>query len=110
VPWAACRRGLPLTRVSEAPDPLEELSSEQLHHLATRRAVERRDVRFLWELLELLPAAEAAAGELDDALADVLTMRGRIDDLTDAGRRPIADALRPYYLDYLRRNGVPAAA
>src|SRR4051794_33159807 len=64
---------------------LERLSSEELHRLALRRAVERRDVRFLWELLELLPAAEAAAGELDEAEADVLTLRARIDDLADAG-------------------------
>jgi hypothetical protein len=83
----------------------ERLSSEELHRLALRRAVERRDVRFLWELLELLPAAEAAAGELDEAEADVLTLRARIDDLADAGRPPIADALRPLYLEYLRRTG-----
>jgi hypothetical protein len=91
--------------VGEAAYTLERLSSEDLHRLALRRAVERRDARFLWELLEMLPAAEAAAGELEKAEADVLTLRGRIDDLADAGRPPIADALRPLYLDYLRRTG-----
>jgi hypothetical protein len=96
--------------VSEASDPLEQLSSEQLHRLAIRRAVERRDLRFLWELLQVLPAAEAAAGELDKAEADVFTLRSRLDDLTDSGRRPIADALRPYYVEYLRRAGAGAAA
>jgi hypothetical protein len=96
--------------VSDASDSLERLPSEELHRLAIRRAVERRDLRFLWELLQLLPAAEAAAGELDKAEADVFTLRSRLDDLTDAGRRPIADALRPYYLDYLRREGAGTAA
>jgi len=89
--------------MSEA-DPLDQLSSEQLYDLAVRHAVERVDVRFLWELLELLPAAEAAAGELDEAEADVMTLLGHIDDLTDAGRAPIAGALRPFYLEYLRRR------
>ena len=53
----------------------------------------------------MLPAAEAAAGELDEAAADVFTLRARLDDLTDAGRAPIADALRPFYLEYLSREG-----
>jgi hypothetical protein len=87
-------------------DALDQLSSEQLHDLAVRYAAKHVDVKFFWDLLELLPAAEAAAGELDEAEADVLTLRAHIDDLTDAGRAPIADALRPFYLDYLRRHHV----
>jgi hypothetical protein len=87
-------------------DALDRLSSEQLHDLAVRHAAKHLDVGFFWDLLKLLPAAEAAAGELDEAEADVLTMRAHIDDLTDAGRGPVAEALRPFYLDYLRRHGV----
>jgi hypothetical protein len=87
-------------------DALDQLSSERLHDLAVRHAARHLDVGFFWDLLKLLPAAEAAAGDLDEAEADVLTMRAHIDDLTDAGRGPVAEALRPFYLDYLGRHQV----
>jgi hypothetical protein len=63
---------------------------------------------FFWELLELLPAAEAAAGEFEEAAADVQRLSARVDDLTDSGRGEIAEQLRPFYLDYLRRRGARA--
>jgi hypothetical protein len=92
-------------------DPLERLSSEELYHLAVRHARRHLDVGFFWRLLELLPAAEAAAGELKEAEADVTRLSAHIDDLTDAGRGEVADALRPFYLEYLREHGVtPPAA
>ena len=92
-------------------DPLERLSSAELYDLAVSHARRHLDVRFFWDLLEVLPAAEAAAGELDEAAADVMTLSGHVDDLTDAGRGEVAELLRPFYLDYLRRNGVePPAA
>jgi hypothetical protein len=87
-------------------DALESLSSEQLHDLAVRRAAKHLDVGFFWDLLQLLPAAEAGAGELEEADADVQTLRAHIDDLTDAGRGEVAEALRPFYLDYVRRHNV----
>ncbi|HEX7297449.1 MAG TPA: hypothetical protein VF257_00495 [Solirubrobacteraceae bacterium] len=87
-------------------DPLERLSSEELYQLAVRRARRHLDVGFFWRLLELLPAAEAAAGQLDEAEADVMRLSAHLDDLTDAGRGEIADALRPFYLEYLREHGV----
>jgi hypothetical protein len=87
-------------------DPLERLSTTELHDLAVRHAVRTLDVGFFWRLLEFLPAAEAAAGELDEAVADTLTLRAHIDDITDSGRGEIAELLRPFYLDYLKREGV----
>ena len=87
-------------------DPLERLSSKELHDLAVRHAVRTLDLGFFWRLLEYLPAAEAAAGELDDATADVTSALAHIDDITDSGRGEIAERLRPFYLDYLRREGV----
>jgi hypothetical protein len=89
-------------------DGLEQLSSKQLYDLAVSRAKHHLDVRFFWELLQRLPVAEAAAGELEEAEADVMQLRAHIDDLTDAGRDQIADMLRPFYLEYLRRHGVRA--
>jgi hypothetical protein len=83
-------------------DSLDRLSSTQLHDLAVRHAVRHVDVGFFWRLLELLPAAEAAAGELDEAAADVQGLLAHVDDLTDSGRGEVAEQLRPFYLEYLR--------
>ena len=88
------------------PDPLDQLSSEKLHDLAVQRALRHLDVRYFWQLLKILPAAEVAAGEPEEAELDVFTLRGHIDDLTDSGRGEIAEELRPFYLDYLRRHEV----
>jgi hypothetical protein len=89
-------------------DGLDRLSSQELYRLAVAHAKRHLDVRFFWELMKLLPAAEAAAGELDEAEDDVMRLSARIDDLTDAGRGEIAELLRPFYLEYLRRHGVRA--
>lgn len=61
---------------------------------------------FFWRLLEYLPAAEAAAGETAAAEADALTLRARLDDLTESGKGETAEMLRPYYLEYLREHEV----
>jgi hypothetical protein len=92
------------------PDELERLSSKDLHDLAVNHAVKHLDVRFFLRLLEVLPAAEAAAGEVDEAAADVQGLLAHVDDLTDSGRGEIADILRPFYLEYLRGHGVQAPA
>jgi hypothetical protein len=89
-------------------DDLERLSSAELHDLAVHHARRHLDVKFLWELMQVLPAAEASAGELDEADADVSRMSAHLDDVTDSGRGEVAEMLRPFYLDYLRRKGVQA--
>jgi hypothetical protein len=38
----------------------------------------------------------------------VQRLSAHLDDLTDSGRGEVADQLRPFYLDYLRRHGVQA--
>ena len=91
-----------------AEDPLDRLSTADLHDLAVRRARRHLDVRFFWRLMEVLPAAEAGAGELREAEADVATMRAHLDDITDSGRGEVAELLRPFYLDYLKQHGVQA--
>ena len=87
-------------------DPLEQLSTAELHDLAVHRALRHLDVRFFWRLMEVLPVAESGAGELREAEADVATIRAHLDDLTDSGRGEVAELLRPFYLDYLKRHGV----
>ena len=89
-------------------ETLDRLSSRELHDLAVSRAKRHLDVRFFWELMRLLPAAEAAAGELDEAETDVMKLSAHVDDVADAGRGEVADLLRPFYLEYLRNHGVQA--
>ena len=89
-------------------DGLERLSSEELHDLAVSRAKRHLDVKFFWELMRLLPAAEAAAGDLDGAEDDVMRISAHVDDVTDAGRGEVAGLLRPFYVEYLRDHGVTA--
>jgi hypothetical protein len=87
-------------------DSLERLSSEALHDLAVSRAKRHFDVKFFWELMRTLPAAEVAAGDFDEAEEDVMRMSAHVDDVTDAGRGEVGDLLRPFYLQYLREHGV----
>ena len=89
-------------------DGLEALSSQELHDRAVSYAKRHLDARFFWQLMKLLPAAEAAAGDLDEAEADVMRLSAHVDDVTDAGRGEVADLLRPFYLEYLRKHGVTA--
>jgi hypothetical protein len=87
-------------------DPLERLSSEELHDLAVGHAKRHLNVKFFWELMKILPAAEAAAGEYEESDADIQRMSAHIDDVTDAGKGEVADLLRPFYLEYLRNHDV----
>jgi hypothetical protein len=89
-------------------DGLEALSSKELHDRAVKRAKHHVDVKFFWELMKLVPAAEAAAGNVDEAQNDVFHLSAHVDDLTDAGEGDTADMLRPFYLEYLRKHGVTA--
>ena len=87
-------------------DRFERLSTAELHDMALRRARRHLDVRFFWRLMEVLPVAEAGAGETREMEADVATMRAHLDDLTESGRGEVAELLRPFYVDYLRQHGV----
>jgi hypothetical protein len=85
-------------------DQLEQLSSEELHDRAVSYAKRHLDVKFFWELMRLLPAAEAAAGDLDEAETDVMRLSAHVDDIKEAGEGPVADMMRPFYLEYLRKH------
>ena len=94
--------------MADADDPLDSLSSEKLHDLAVRHALHHLDVPFFIRLMKALPVAEAAAGEIDEAEADALSLLAHIDDITNSGKGEVADLLRPFYLEYLRDHGVKA--
>jgi hypothetical protein len=91
-------------------DGLERLSSKELHDLAVHRARRHLDVRFYYELVKTLPVAEAGAGEFEKAEDDITRMSAHVDDLTDSGEGEVADLMRPFYIDYLRKHGVTADA
>jgi hypothetical protein len=89
-------------------DGLDQLSSPDLHDLAVKRAKRHLDVRFFYELIQMLPVAEAAAGDFDKTEDEVLHLSAHLDDVSDSGRGEVADLMRPLYLEYLREHGVQA--
>lgn len=72
--------------------------------MAVRRALHHGDVRFLWELLRAIPAAEASEGDVGESEADATKVSALIADAFGSGEGEIADALRPLYIDYLTKH------
>jgi hypothetical protein len=83
---------------------LDRLSSAELHDRATRLAWRRVDVSFLWDLLKTIPEARAAAGDEERSESDIMRPLALLNDLVDADRGRLADALRPLYIDYLAEH------
>jgi hypothetical protein len=84
--------------------PLEDLPTQELHDRAVRRAERHLDVGFFWRLLEAIPAAEAARGDVGEADFDIKSARGLIMDALHSGEGELAEALRPIFIDYLRQH------
>ena len=85
-------------------DELEALSSQELHDRAVDRAKKHLDVKFLWNLMQMVPAAEAAAGEPEQADYDVAHWSSQVADTFREDDGKLSDALRPVYLDYLEKH------
>jgi hypothetical protein len=85
-------------------EELERLSTRELHDRAFRLARRRLDVRFFWNLLEVAPAAEAAAGHEGEAQADILSFSERVADIVNPDTAEEADAFRPIYIEYLAKH------
>lgn len=83
---------------------LDDLTSPELHDRAVKLALDRHDVGFLWDLLRAIPAAEAATGDMERSQTDIMRVFGLVTDFLGAGEEPLADALRPLYLDYLKAH------
>jgi hypothetical protein len=85
-------------------EDLDQLSTQVLHDRAVRRAERHLDVRFFWSLLQMIPAAEAASGDVGEADFDIQSSRGLISDALHSGDGRLGEALRPVFLDYLRKH------
>ena len=85
-------------------DALDDLSTQELHDRAVRRAERHVDVRFFWDLLRLIPAAEATSGDTGEADFDIQSSKGLIKDALHSGEGELGEALRPVFIDYLRRH------
>ena len=85
---------------------LEALPTKELHDRAVHLAEHRVDVGFLWRLVKAIPAAEAAAGNLQQAEADVGVgdLVPLLHDWEHAGEGELGEALRPMYVDYLEKH------
>lgn len=83
---------------------LDSLSSRELHDLAVRRALHHADIGFFWELLRAIPAAETLEGDMREAGEDLTKASALLSDALTSGEGDLAEALRPLYLDYLRKH------
>jgi hypothetical protein len=86
------------------PDELDTLSTKELHDRAMRHAETHLDVKFLWSLLQVIPAAETASGDRDEANLDIQSSGGLIRDALHSGDGQLGEALRPFFIDYLRKH------
>jgi hypothetical protein len=87
-----------------AGDDLERLPTKELHDRAVRYAERHLDVRFLWSLLKAIPVAESVSGDEGEADYDIQFSKGLIYDAVHSGDGRLGEALRPLFIDYLRKH------
>jgi hypothetical protein len=88
----------------ETAEEYERLSTRELHDRAVHHAERHLDLKFFWSLLRVIPAAKAASGEEGEAEYDIQSSKGLIWDALHSGEGELAEALRPLFIDYLRRH------
>jgi hypothetical protein len=87
-----------------AEDDLDSLSTRELHDRAMRRAERHLDVKFFWSLLQMIPAAETISGDEGEGDYDIQSSKGLISDALRSGDGELGEALRPVFVDYLRKH------
>ena len=90
--------------MSDAPDELDALSTQELHDRAIHRAERHLDVKFFWRLLQLIPSAQTAIGDEGEADYDIQSSKGLILDALHSGEGELGEAMRPVFLEYLRKH------
>jgi hypothetical protein len=88
----------------ETAEALEALPTKELHDRAVHHAERHLDLKFFWSLLRVIPAAQAASGDAGEAEYDIQSSKGLILDALRSGEGELAEALRPLFIDYLRRH------
>jgi hypothetical protein len=83
---------------------LETMPASALHDRAVRYAVRHGDLGFLWNLLKVIPAAEAASGHEEETTADLSRVSALLSDAIASGEGELGEALRPVYVAYLREH------
>jgi hypothetical protein len=84
-------------------EELDALSSDELHDRAFRHAQRHLNLKFFWELLQFTPAAEAEAGDIEQAESDAQLASSQVTDAVQE-RPELKDAMRPVYIDYLLQH------
>ncbi|MEU0568335.1 hypothetical protein ABZ297_23525 [Nonomuraea sp. NPDC005983] len=82
----------------------ESLPASELHDRAVRYAVHHGDFGFLWNLLKVIPAAEAASGHDTETANDLTRVSALLSDAIAAGEGDLGEALRPIYIEYLSKH------
>jgi hypothetical protein len=85
-------------------EDLDRLSTRDLHDRAVRHAERHVDVKFFWSLLRVIPAAEQLSGDGGEADYDIQSSKGLILDALHSGEGALGEALRPLFIDYLRKH------
>lgn len=86
-------------------EELNALGSKELHDRATARARKHVDLSFYWDLMKVLPAAEAAIGNEDQSTADIFKIGSLLRDFFEAeDGDDHLEALRPFFIDYLEKH------
>jgi hypothetical protein len=85
-------------------DELDQLPSDELRRRAERVAKRRLDIRFFWRMLEFIPEAEAASGELREGREDIQRTTSLLRDFRRTRRGELDEPLRPFFIDYLQRH------
>ncbi len=71
--------------MATADEDLEKLTTHELHDRAVHHAERHLDVKFFWSLLELIPAAEMASGDVGEGDYDIQSSKGLISDALHSG-------------------------
>ena len=85
-------------------EELEDLPTPDLYDRATKYARRHAHVGFFWEILQSMPAAEAAVGNLAEGESDVHSIWSHLNDRKTAREGPVADAMREIYIEYLLKH------
>jgi hypothetical protein len=85
-------------------DDLEALSAQELHERSVHYAVHHGDLGFLWDLLGMIPAAQASGGNEEETTNDLSRISALLSDAMASGQGNLGENLRPFYIDYLSKH------